>query len=199
MPRRVAMRAAAPATASLPSQAELDEYVSLAQELASCAATVTTRYFRTPVGVDTKSDASPVTVADREAEEAMREVLTSRVPEHAIYGEEYGHKPGSGRGADWTWVLDPIDGTKSFITGRPLFGTLIALAYRGRPVLGVLDQPVLRERWLGVAGRRTTKNGREISTRPCARVGDAYLFATTPHMFRGAFARPGLLGGVVRV
>lgn len=172
-------------TASSPSiREELEQYVSLANELADRAASVTTRYFRTPVGVDIKSDASPVTVADREAEESMRELLEQRVPDHGIYGEEYGHKPAD-RNSDWTWVLDPIDGTKSFITGRPLFGTLIALTFQGRPVLGILDQPVLHERWLGLEGKRTKKNGREISTRACGQLKDAYLFATTPHMFQG--------------
>jgi inositol-phosphate phosphatase/L-galactose 1-phosphate phosphatase/histidinol-phosphatase len=89
--------------------------------------------------------------------------------------------------AAWVWVLDPIDGTKSFITGKPLFGTLIALVDpAGVPVLGVIDQPVLRERWVGVAGRRTTLNGQPIATRPCdGGLWEAYMYSTTPLMFEG--------------
>ena len=81
-------------------------------------------------------------------------------------------------------MLDPIDGTKSFITGRPLFGTLIALAHRGRPVMGMIDQSILRERWVGVAGGVSAWNGRPISVRACPRIEDAVLFATSPAMFR---------------
>merc|ERR1712072_1043710 len=98
-------------------------------------------------------DESPVTIADKEAEQAMRKVIETAFPEHTIYGEEFGaHLPGRESGteeANLVWVLDPIDGTKSFITGKPLFGTLIALLHRGRPVIGLIDQCVLRERWLG--------------------------------------------------
>ena len=95
--------------------------------------------------------------------------------------------------AEFVWVLDPIDGTKSFISGVPLFGTLIALTQAGQPILGVIDQPISRERWLGAAGRPTTLNGAAIRCRACAGLGAATLFATTPEMFRGpdaaAFAR----------
>ncbi|KFM27711.1 Bifunctional phosphatase IMPL2, chloroplastic [Auxenochlorella protothecoides] len=170
---------------------DLEPFVALANRLADSAGAVSSRYFRTPVAVDVKADASPVTIADREAEGAMRDLLSTHAPTHGVFGEEFGHASGSD--PDWTWVLDPIDGTKSFITGRPLFGTLIALTHRGVPVLGVLDQPILRERWVGVLGAETSLNGLPIHTRPCASVGDAYLFATTPHMFSGpnaeAFAR----------
>lgn len=93
------------------------ELVSLAHALADAAAEVTRRYFRTPVAVDAKQDASPVTIADREAEAAMREVLRSSCPDHGIFGEEQGYLAG-GAGSEFLWVLDPIDGTKSFITGR---------------------------------------------------------------------------------
>ena len=84
----------------------------------------------------------------------MRALLSETFPEHGVFGEEFGFSAGDD--SDWTWVLDPIDGTKSFITGKPLFGVLVALLYRGRPVLGLIDQPVLRERWLGRMGQRTT-------------------------------------------
>jgi histidinol phosphatase-like enzyme (inositol monophosphatase family) len=145
------------------------------------------RYFRTPVGVDDKPDASPVTVADREAEAVMREILLRAAPDHGIWGEEHG---GERLDAEWVWVLDPIDGTRAFITGMPLFGTLIGLLHRGRPVLGVIDQPILAERWLGVSGRRSTFNGRPISTRPCDSLAKAYMYSTAPLMFPGDMEAP---------
>ena len=166
------------------------EIISVAHELADAAAAVTTPYFRTAVPVDIKTDASPVTIADRQAEVAMRAVITSRFPSHAIFGEEQGYSPGvasnNNTNAEYMWVIDPIDGTKSFITGKPLFGTLIALLHNGRPVLGIIDQPILKERWLGIAGQPTTLNNSPISTRPCPEVSSGYLYATTPHMFNGA-------------
>lgn len=117
----------------------------------------------------------------------MRALIASTFPDHGVFGEEHGLTRGRGAGADWLWVLDPIDGTKSFITGKPLFGTLIALLHKGTPLLGVVDQPVLRERWLGVAGRATTLNGAPVRTRPCpGGVKGAYMYSTTPHMFSGA-------------
>jgi inositol-phosphate phosphatase/L-galactose 1-phosphate phosphatase/histidinol-phosphatase len=103
-------------TEAVPSAACLPEHVELAHRLADVAAAVTTRYFRTPVSVDVKLDASPVTVADREAEAAMREVLGQQCPDHGIFGEEQGYLAG-GSSSEYLWVIDPIDGTKSFITG----------------------------------------------------------------------------------
>ncbi|KAG2490552.1 hypothetical protein HYH03_010946 [Edaphochlamys debaryana] len=169
---------------SLPSDFK-DSYVDLAHQLADAAAIVTRKYFRTQFDVESKMDASPVTIADKQAETAMREMLDRLVPEHGIFGEEHGLKWGSGAGSKYTWVLDPIDGTKSFITGKPLFGTLISLVYEGSPVLGIIDQPITKERWVGVAGRPTTLNGAPLRTRPCPDVKLAYLYATTPHMFSG--------------
>jgi inositol-phosphate phosphatase / L-galactose 1-phosphate phosphatase / histidinol-phosphatase len=96
------------------------EYVALAHQLADAAATVTSRYFRTPVSIDVKSDASPVTIADREAEAAMRHVIATNCPDHAVFGEEGGFQAGSTDNPEYMWVIDPIDGTKSFITGRKM-------------------------------------------------------------------------------
>jgi histidinol phosphatase-like enzyme (inositol monophosphatase family) len=167
------------------------EFEALAHRLADRAGEIQRRYFRTPVSVETKPDDSPVTVADREAEAAMRDLIAAACPGHGILGEEHGRERLE---AEFVWVLDPIDGTKSFITGRPLFGTLIALAHRGRPVLGLIDQTILQERWVGVAGESSAWNGRPIGVRACPRLEDAVLFATSPAMFRGreekeAFAR----------
>ncbi len=158
------------------------EFEGLAHRLADRAGEIQRRYFRTPVSVETKPDASPVTIADREAEAAMRELIASAFPGHGILGEEHGTERVD---AEFVWVLDPIDGTKSFITGRPLFGTLIALAHAGRPVLGVIDQAILRERWVGMAGEGSFHNGRPIGVRPCPRLEDAVLLTTSPDLFEG--------------
>jgi histidinol phosphatase-like enzyme (inositol monophosphatase family) len=158
---------------------------ALADELADAAGAVIRRYFRQKIAVDDKADTSPVTIADREAETVMRALIEARFPADGILGEEHGTVRA---GADWVWVLDPIDGTKSFISGIPLFGTLIALLHEGRPVLGIIDQPISRERWRGVAGEKSTHNGTAIRTRPCPTLTAATLFATSPDMFQGADA-----------
>src|SRR5882672_8094295 len=163
------------------------ELVALAQRLADAARPIAVRYFRTGVTVDDKTDSSPVTIADREAETAMRALRTEHVPDHGVFGEEHGAVRID---ADYVWVLDPIDGTKAFITGLPIFGTLVALLHRGKPVLGIIDQPILKERWLGVAGQRSTFNGQPISVRACAAIERAYMYSTAPLMFPGAYAKP---------
>jgi histidinol phosphatase-like enzyme (inositol monophosphatase family) len=160
--------------------------VNLAERLADAARPIAAKYFRSGLVVDDKSDQSPVTIADREAESAMRALLGEHVPEHGVFGEEHGAVRTD---AEYVWVLDPIDGTKAYITGLPIFGTLIALLHRGQPVLGVIDQPILQERWLGVAGERSTLNGRPIQVRACASLDRAYMYSTAPLMFPGAFGK----------
>jgi inositol-phosphate phosphatase / L-galactose 1-phosphate phosphatase / histidinol-phosphatase len=158
-------------------------YIKIANRLADIAGPIVARYFRSGIAIADKSDASPVTAADREAEAAIWAVLEAECPDHGILGEEYG---GHNLDAEYVWVLDPIDGTKAFVTGKPLFGTLIALCQNGSSILGVIDQPILKERWVGAAGHATTYNGEAISTRDCADIKDAWLYATSPDMFRGA-------------
>jgi inositol-phosphate phosphatase/L-galactose 1-phosphate phosphatase/histidinol-phosphatase len=160
-------------------------YVALAERLADAAGPLIARHFRTRVDIDDKDDASPVTIADRQAEKRMRAILEAEVPGHGILGEEYGTVRAD---AVWVWVLDPVDGTRAFITGMPIFGTLIGLCHRGRPVLGIIDQPILRERWLGHVGARSTLNGQPIATRACASLQNAYLYSTAPAMFSDAQA-----------
>src|SRR3954454_19416785 len=128
----------------------------LASDLADAAGEAIRPHFRRLRTVEDKADLSPVTIADREAEMAMRRLIAVRFPDHGIIGEEFGRER---EDAEFVWVLDPIDGTKSFISGVPLFGTLIALARRGRPILGIIDQPISRERWIGATGRPTVFNG----------------------------------------
>ena len=157
-------------------------FADVAGRLADTAARIAMKYFRRDLAVDDKTDLSPVTGADREAEAAMRDILRAAFPEHGIYGEELGKVRID---AEYVWVLDPIDGTQSFVTGKPLFGTLIALTRRGVPVLGVMDAPALNERWIGIAGRPTTFNGAPARVRGCADLGQAWLYATSPQMFPG--------------
>ena len=154
--------------------------VALAHALADAAGAAIRPLFRAENGLETKEDLSPVTRADREAEAAMRRLLAAERPRDGIHGEEYGVEEGSsGR----QWVLDPIDGTRAFIAGRPIFGTLIALVEGGWPILGVIDQPILKERWIGMAGRRTEFNGAPATTRRCRALGDALLATTSPALF----------------
>ena len=157
-------------------------FVELAVRLADAAGPIVKRYFRAGTAIVGKDDLSPVTVADRDAEAAMRSLIAEAQPTHGVLGEEMGADRAD---AEYVWVLDPIDGTKSFVTGKPLFGTLISLTHRGIPVIGIIDQPVLGERWLGIAGEPARFNGQIIKTRACARLADAWLYATTPQMFVG--------------
>ncbi|XP_068642482.1 bifunctional phosphatase IMPL2, chloroplastic [Aristolochia californica] len=171
---------------------DVDLYVEVGNKVADAAGGVIRKYFRQSFEILDKDDLSPVTIADRAAEESMVSIISENFPSHAIYGEENGWRC-SKQNAEFVWVLDPIDGTKSFITGKPLFGTLIALLHKGKPILGIIDQPILKERWTGVCGRRTTLNGQAISTRLCNKISQAYLYTTSPHLFSGdaeeAFAR----------
>ncbi|XP_057847052.2 bifunctional phosphatase IMPL2, chloroplastic isoform X2 [Cryptomeria japonica] len=162
----------------------IEEFVEVGNKIADAAGQPIRQYFRKHVDIVDKDDLSPVTIADRAAEEAMRSVISEHFPTHAIYGEENGWTC-NGENAEYIWVLDPIDGTKSFITGKPLFGTLIALVHKGIPILGIIDQPVLRERWIGKIGEKSTFNGQEISTRSCNSLAMAYMYTTSPHLFNG--------------
>jgi inositol-phosphate phosphatase/L-galactose 1-phosphate phosphatase/histidinol-phosphatase len=156
------------------------EFVSFAHELAEASGKVIARYFRQPIDIITKEDLSPVTIADRETEKTMRALINARFPDHGIIGEEHGREKTE---AEFVWVLDPIDGTKSFISGRPLFGTLIALCRQGSPVLGVIDHPAIGERWIGAKGHPTLFQGKPVKTRTCPALAQASLFASSPEMF----------------
>lgn len=153
--------------------------LALAGQLADVARDIVLQHFRKPLDVEHKSDGSPVTVADRAIENEMRRRIRAAFPTHAIRGEEFGTE-GSG---EFMWVIDPIDGTKSFVTGFPLFGSLIALLQDGRPVIGVLEAPVLEERWVGCASRPTLCNGREVRTSGCRRIEEASVYTTTTESY----------------
>jgi myo-inositol-1(or 4)-monophosphatase len=164
----------------LPAIADLIEAAEAAADVAGAAVRP---LFRAQLKTDLKADRSPVTMADRTAEQVMRAVLAERFPDHGILGEEFGLDRPEAR---LRWVLDPIDGTRSFITGRPIFGTLIALLDGDAPILGVLDQPVSGERWIGAAGQPTRFRGPfggRAGCRRCARLSEAEIACTSPEMF----------------
>jgi len=153
--------------------------LALAEQLADVARRIVREHFRAPLAVEHKSDDTPVTIADRDIESHMRRMIRAAFPAHAIRGEEFAAE-GSG---EFTWVLDPIDGTKSFVSGYPLFGSLIALQQDDRPVLGVIEAPVVGERWVGAEGRTTLLNGKPARTRDCRSLAEAILYTTTPDTF----------------
>jgi inositol-phosphate phosphatase/L-galactose 1-phosphate phosphatase/histidinol-phosphatase len=151
-----------------------EEFVSLAHRLADAAGDVIRPLFRRKLDVVSKADHSPVTIADRNAEQAMRDLIEAAYPDHGIIGEEHGQVRAD---ADYVWILDPIDGTQSFISGAPTFTCLIGLAYKGTPVMGVVDQPVSRERWTGANGNADL-NGASVTVRdPGVDLADASLFS----------------------
>jgi histidinol phosphatase-like enzyme (inositol monophosphatase family) len=165
----------------------IDADLALANALADSAGSIIRPLFRGDWSQERKPDRSPVTEADRAAEGAMRRLIEERFPDDGIIGEEYGTRnESSGR----QWVLDPIDGTLSFMAGRPIFGTLIALMQDGWPVLGVIDQPILGERWVGRIGEETRLNGKSVRTRPCRDLREASLATSSPHYFTADQAEP---------
>lgn len=128
----------------------MSEFAQFAHELADASGSVIRKYFRADLTVEYKHDSSPVTVADRLVETVLREMITEKYPEHDILGEEHGYQ---NTGSRWKWVIDPIDGTRSFVAGMPIFGTLISLLEHDVPHIGIIDMPILRERWFALSGK----------------------------------------------
>ncbi len=153
----------------------MEQYITFAKKMAKASAEVILSYYNSDFAVDIKEDNSPVTIADKCAEKLMRDMIIEKFPDHGIIGEEYGEY---NKDAEYTWVLDPIDGTKSFIHRVPLFGTLIALMKNNKPVLGVINLPVLKELIIGAVSRPTTFNGKEISVNSSASLKDSLLLCT---------------------
>jgi histidinol phosphatase-like enzyme (inositol monophosphatase family) len=177
---------------------DTDALIAAGCAAADVAGAVIRPFFRTNFVTDQKADRSPVTIADRTAEQAMRAVLAERFPGHGILGEEFGlDRPD----AALRWVLDPIDGTRAFITGRPTFGTLIALFHDEHPIVGIIDQPVTGERWIGAADRDTVfcgPYGGVAGCRSCPVLADAELSCTSPEMLGADMPRWERLRRVVR-
>lgn len=179
------------------------DFSAFVDELATASGEAILPFFRTSLGIEDKNRGGsfdPVTAADRAAEQAMRALIRRTFPEHGIVGEEYVHERVD---AEYVWVLDPIDGTKSFISGMPAWGTLIALTRFGEPVFGMMHQPFIGERFTGDGGAaryRGPAGDRALMVRPCAALAEAVLFTTSPLLMaadeRAAFAR---VEGAVRL
>jgi len=163
--------------------AAIKEMLGFAEETATKVRKIALDWFRHPLNIDTKADESPVTIADRSVEQAVRQAIKTRFPEHGILGEEYGT---SHADAEFVWSIDPIDGTRSFISGSPLWGLLLALLHRGKPVLGIIDIPCTSERWVGAHERACTFSGEPCHTSRTESLDKAILYTTTPDIFQGA-------------
>lgn len=166
-----------------PAQSCPPDFLALAHAMVDAAAAVIRPYFRQRLEIDAKADASPVTIADRNAETVMRQMIETQCSDHGIRGEEFGICRAD---AEWVWVLDPIDGTKSFVSGSLAFGTQIALLHQGVPVLGMINQPITGERWLGVHGAPATLNGERIRTSGKTRLGEGILYTSALEQFNRA-------------
>lgn len=159
----------------------MENFLAFAQYLTDEAANITLSHFRTRVPREIKADDSPVTLADKATEAHLRALINHHYPQHSIIGEELGAERTQ---SPFTWVIDPIDGTKAFISGFPTFTTLIALCFEGKPIIGIIDQPWLKERWVGEDGRPTRFNGAEILPAPAPEtLGEAIIGTTDPYLF----------------
>ena len=162
--------------------ADIDDILNLAGRLADAARPGILAHYRSGIGHVAKGDESPVTEADRAAERAMRDLIAAERPDDGIFGEEFGV---TNPDAETVWILDPIDGTKAFITGKPVFGILIGVVRDGRAIAGVTDGPATGDRWIGGQGRQTLFNGQPVSTRKGRALDEAWLTSTSPEMFVG--------------
>lgn len=158
-------------------QETLQELLTFAHRMAWEAGKITLRYFQTGVRADQKADDSPVTIADREAEAFIRQMIAAHYPQHSILGEEEGAS--SNVDAAWRWIVDPIDGTRAFVRGVPLYGVMIGLEYEGEPVLGVINMPALHEIAYAAKGLGCYWNGRPCRVSQVPRLADGVLTATT--------------------
>jgi myo-inositol-1(or 4)-monophosphatase len=165
------------------------DFAAFVDELANVSGDTILPFFRTSLTVENKKAGfgfDPVTAADRAAENAIRALIRSNFPDHGIIGEEYGRERTD---AEYVWALDPIDGTKSFISGMPTWGTLIGLMRFGEPVFGMMHQPFTGERFSGDGGAarfRGPGGPRDLHVRPCASLGDAVLTTTSPFLMNAA-------------
>jgi histidinol phosphatase-like enzyme (inositol monophosphatase family) len=153
---------------------EINDFKKFAQKLADESGKIIRQYFRTEFAIENKQDLSPVTIADKKAEELMRQMIMKELPDHGILGEEFGEH---NLDAEYKWILDPIDGTKSFICGALTFGTLIALLKNNEPVIGVINQPVLNEFLIG-DNKAAFLNGKQVHTRKCEELSSAIVLTT---------------------
>ncbi len=151
-------------------------------EAADLAGQVALAYFRKEIPVEAKDDKSPVTQADREIEQKLRALIAKKFPDHGVVGEEFG---ASDENAEFVWVIDPIDGTRAFMTGRPQFGMILGLMHDGKPVVGCIDQPFTKERWFGIDNAFATHNGKRIKVAAPRKLEESRLYAGAPLAFFG--------------
>ena len=157
-----------------------ETFTPFLKELTDASAQIIRRYFlQDSLQVETKGDQTPVTLADRESEEIMRKMINDRFPEHGIVGEEYGTEGGD---REFVWVLDPVDGTRTFAAGVPLFGTLICLKHNGQPILGAINQPILNQLLIG-NGETTWLNDKPVRVRPAPALEKSVLLTTDTRRF----------------
>ena len=154
---------------------QYDEFVNFANLLADESAQIISKYFRKKINIENKKDDSPVTIADRNTELKIRELIAQKYPSHGILGEEYENTKLK---SEFVWVIDPIDGTRSFIAGHKDFGTLIALLHNNKPILGIINCPAHQERWVGIKNEKTRLNNQVIKTSSVKNIEDAYLFTS---------------------
>ncbi len=169
------------------SKTDYNKFITFLNDVANEAAKVSLRYFKKSVNIENKgpklkSTFDPVTIADKNTEKVIRENIRSHFPDHNIMGEEEAFED---KKSDYTWIIDPIDGTRSYITGIPTWGTLIALQHHGKTIIGMLDQPYLKERYIGTSDSAFL-NGNPIKTRPCETIFNATISTTDPlQLFNG--------------
>jgi len=156
------------------------KFVDHAIGFADISRAILRKQINLPREVAVKSDATPVTPIDQEVERALRAAINQQYPEHGIVGEEYDDLESD---SDYVWILDPIDGTMAFVAGLPTFSTLIALTWRGTPILGIMDSPFTMERWIGVDGLGSRLNGKTIQSRPCQSMDNAFSHTSSPLYF----------------
>jgi inositol-phosphate phosphatase/L-galactose 1-phosphate phosphatase/histidinol-phosphatase len=159
----------------------LEEFISFSNHLADESAKIIKQYFRKKISVSDKEDQSPVTIADKNTELKIRELIEIKYPNHGILGEEFEIKNAN---SEFTWVIDPIDGTRSFIAGSKDFGTLIALLHNKKPIIGIINCPAHEERWVGVEGQKTKMNNQEVKTSNIEILEKSYLSSTGLYMFK---------------
>ena len=171
---------------------DLRKRLNVAQNIAATASDVAMSHFRKPLDVSAKADQSPVTIADQETERTIRALLEQHFPDETIFGEEYGQ---SGDASDM-WIVDPIDGTRSFIAGLPLFGMLLGYVSGDDPLVGVINMPALGELYSGAHGLGATMNGSSVSTSDCENLCDARLFLNEGDKL--ALREPDVFGRLIR-
>ncbi len=164
----------------------INEFVVFANLLADLASNTSMHYFRKKLDIENKNDESPVTIADKETEVVIREKIRETFPSHGILGEEY---ESENLDSEFLWVIDPIDGTRSYIAGHKDFGNLISLLHNNEPIIGIINCPAHKERWVGIKNTKTTCNGKEVSTSGVTKIENAYLFTSGVYFYEPAFRK----------